>query len=85
MKVSLRNCLKWIFEYMKGTMSYGTMFSSEYGDPSIVIYVDSDYVGDMDDRRSLESCTLAHLHFRCSLDSPRSSIIVMVRLDGERK
>lgn len=33
-------------------MSYGIMFSSEQGDPSIVGYADSDYVGNMDYMRS---------------------------------
>jgi len=28
------------------------MFSSGHGDPWVIGYVDSDYVGDMDDRRS---------------------------------
>ena len=29
------------------------MFGSQQGDPSVVGYVDSDYAGDMDDRRSI--------------------------------
>jgi hypothetical protein len=33
-------------------MSHGIMFSSGKGDPSVVRYVDSDYAGDMEDRRS---------------------------------
>ena len=44
--------VKWIFRYLKGTTGHGIMFSSEKGDPSVVGYVDSDYAGDMDDRRS---------------------------------
>lgn len=37
---------------MKGTKIYGITFYSEHGDRSIVGYVDSDYVGDMDCRKS---------------------------------
>ncbi|CAJ2663689.1 unnamed protein product [Trifolium pratense] len=44
--------VKWIFRYLKGTTGHGIMFSSEKGNPSVVGYVDSDYAGDMDDRRS---------------------------------
>lgn len=41
-----------IFRYLKGTMVYVIMFNYEHGDPLVVGYVDSDYAGDMDDRRS---------------------------------
>ncbi|CAJ2662759.1 unnamed protein product [Trifolium pratense] len=44
--------VKWIFRYLKGTIGHGIMFSSEKGNPSVVGYVDSDYAGDMDDKRS---------------------------------
>ncbi|XP_058776952.1 secreted RxLR effector protein 161-like [Vicia villosa] len=43
--------VKCIFMYLKGTMRYGIMFSSKQGNPSVVGYVDLDYVSDMDDRR----------------------------------
>lgn len=41
-----------IFKYLKGTLSYGIMFINEYSDPSVVRYVDSYYVGDIDDIKS---------------------------------
>ena len=44
--------VKWIFRYMRGTIGYGIIFGSQQGDPSVVGYVDSDYAGDMGDRRS---------------------------------
>jgi len=44
--------VKWIFRYLKGTTGHGIMFNSGQGDPLVVGYVDSDYAGDMDDRRS---------------------------------
>jgi hypothetical protein len=44
--------VKWIFRYLKGTTGHAIMFSIEKGDPSVVGYVDLDYAGDMDDRRS---------------------------------
>lgn len=45
--------VKWILRYLKGTADRGIMFSREQGVvPSVVGYVDSDYAGDLDDRRS---------------------------------
>ncbi|GMI71563.1 hypothetical protein HRI_000825600 [Hibiscus trionum] len=44
--------VKWIFRYLKGTVGHGIVFSSQRHDLLIVGYVDSDYAGDLDDRRS---------------------------------
>ena len=46
------DAVKWIFRYLKGTIYYGIMFSKQQSDPSVRGYVDADYVGDLDDRRS---------------------------------
>lgn len=39
--------------YLKGTTSYGIMFSSKQGDPLVIGYVDLEYSSDMDDMRSI--------------------------------
>lgn len=44
--------VKWIFKYLKGTMECGIMFERQHGDISVQGYVDADYAGDLDDRRS---------------------------------
>ena len=44
--------VKWIFKYLRGTTGHGIMFGNQQGNPSVMGYVDSDYAGDMDDRRS---------------------------------
>ncbi|KAL4384756.1 hypothetical protein GQ457_15G014670 [Hibiscus cannabinus] len=44
--------VKWIFRYLKGTVGHGIVFGSQQHDPLVVGYVDSDYAGDLDDRRS---------------------------------
>ncbi|KAL0461191.1 UNVERIFIED_CONTAM: Retrovirus-related Pol polyprotein from transposon TNT 1-94 [Sesamum latifolium] len=44
--------VKWIFRYLKGTVGHGVIFGSQQNDPLVVGYVDSDYAGDLDDRRS---------------------------------
>jgi hypothetical protein len=43
--------VKWIFKYLKGTTDYGITFVRQKSDLSVVGYVDTDYAGDLDDRR----------------------------------
>ena len=45
-------CVDEILRYRKGIGDRSIMFSREQSVPSVVGYVDSDYAGDMDDRRS---------------------------------
>ena len=42
----------WIFRYLNGTTGYGILFARQHRDNSVVGYVDSDYAGNMDVRRS---------------------------------
>ncbi|KAE8695213.1 Oxygen-dependent coproporphyrinogen-III oxidase [Hibiscus syriacus] len=44
--------VKCIFRYLKGTMGHGIVFVSERDNPLVVGYVDSNYAGDLDSRRS---------------------------------
>jgi len=44
--------VKWIFRYLRGTVGHGIVFGNQQGDPLIIGYVDSDYAGDLDNRRS---------------------------------
>uniref|UniRef100_A0A2N9GJC7 Integrase catalytic domain-containing protein n=1 Tax=Fagus sylvatica TaxID=28930 RepID=A0A2N9GJC7_FAGSY len=46
------NAVKWIFRYLKGTAEHGILFSRQPGTNSVVGYVDADYAGEVDDRRS---------------------------------
>lgn len=45
--------VKWILRYLKGTANVGLTFSKVKLSESVVGYVDSDYAGDLDKRRSL--------------------------------
>ncbi|KAL0423291.1 UNVERIFIED_CONTAM: Retrovirus-related Pol polyprotein from transposon TNT 1-94 [Sesamum radiatum] len=45
--------VKWIFRYVKGTVGHGIVFGSQQNDLLVVGYVDSDYAGNLDDRRSI--------------------------------
>uniref|UniRef100_A0A2N9FLA5 CCHC-type domain-containing protein n=1 Tax=Fagus sylvatica TaxID=28930 RepID=A0A2N9FLA5_FAGSY len=46
------NAVKWIFRYLKGTAEHGILFSRQPRTNSVVGYVDADYAGEVDDRRS---------------------------------
>jgi len=46
------DAVKWIFRYLRGTIDYGITLVRQKSDLSVVRYVDADYVGDLDDRRS---------------------------------
>ncbi|KAE8681319.1 hypothetical protein F3Y22_tig00111330pilonHSYRG00089 [Hibiscus syriacus] len=46
------DAVKWIFRYLKGTVGHGIVFGSQRDNPLVVGYVDSDYAGDLDNRRS---------------------------------
>uniref|UniRef100_A0A2N9EER7 CCHC-type domain-containing protein n=1 Tax=Fagus sylvatica TaxID=28930 RepID=A0A2N9EER7_FAGSY len=46
------NAVKWIFRYLKGTAEHGILFSRQLGTNSVVGYVDADYAGEVDDKRS---------------------------------
>ncbi|XP_075088088.1 secreted RxLR effector protein 161-like [Nicotiana tabacum] len=48
--------VKWILRYLKGTTDVGLNFYKDKLSKSLVGYVDSDYVGDLDKRRSLTGC-----------------------------
>ncbi|KAE8658345.1 hypothetical protein F3Y22_tig00116971pilonHSYRG00233 [Hibiscus syriacus] len=44
--------VKWIFRYLKGTVGHGIGFGSQRDNHLVVGYVDLDYAGDLDNRRS---------------------------------
>ena len=46
------DALKWIFIYLRGTTNYGIMFERQQDELSVRGYVDADYAGDLNDRRS---------------------------------
>ncbi len=45
--------MKWILRYLKGTTDVGLTFNKAKMSDSVVGYVDSDFAGDLDKRRSL--------------------------------
>jgi hypothetical protein len=51
--------VKWIFRYLKGIAEHDILFSRHLGTNSVVGYVDTDYAGKVDDRRSTTSYVFA--------------------------
>ena len=46
------NVVKWIFRYITGTCDFGILFDQR-ASIEVVGYVDSDYAGDLDSRKSM--------------------------------
>ena len=46
------DAVKWIFRYLRGTTNYGIMFERQQDELSVRGYVDVDYAGGLNDRRS---------------------------------
>jgi hypothetical protein len=49
------DAFKWIFRYLRGTTDYDITFVRQKIDLSVVEYVDADYAGVLNDRRSTTS------------------------------
>jgi hypothetical protein len=62
------DAVKWIFRYLKGITDYGITFVRQKSDLSIVGYVDANYAGDLDDRRS----TMGYMFTFCN--APKISL-----------
>nr|GMD16427.1 Retrovirus-related Pol polyprotein from transposon TNT 1-94 [Ipomoea batatas] len=58
--------VKWILRYLKGTMAHVIVFGSQQSNPILIGYVDSDYAGDIDNRRS----TIGRQHHHDPSPSP---------------
>ena len=46
------NVIKWIFRYLTDTHDFGILFDQR-ANTEVVVYVDSDYAGDLDSRKSM--------------------------------
>jgi len=47
------NAVKWVFRYLAGTRDLGIVFDQKEASEDVVGYVDSDYAGNLDSRRSM--------------------------------
>jgi hypothetical protein len=53
--------LNGFFRYLKGTIKYSITFVRQKSDLSVVEYINVDYAGDMDDRRSTMGYIKTHM------------------------
>ncbi|KAE8655753.1 Retrovirus-related Pol polyprotein from transposon TNT 1-94 [Hibiscus syriacus] len=75
--------VKWIFRYLKGTMGHGIIFSSQEDNPLVVGYVDSDYAGDLDNRRSTIGYVFTHGGGPICWKSTVQSVVALSTIESE--
>ncbi|XP_057969312.1 secreted RxLR effector protein 161-like [Malania oleifera] len=51
-RFSMTNVKQWILRYLRGTTGYGITFNRQLSDSLMVGYLDADYKGDLNNRRS---------------------------------
>ena len=72
-----------ILRYLRGTGDWNIMFSREQSVPSVAWYVDSDYVGDRDDRRSTTGYVFTLTGGPICWKSSVQPIVAMSRTEAE--
>uniref|UniRef100_A0A2N9IGQ9 CCHC-type domain-containing protein n=1 Tax=Fagus sylvatica TaxID=28930 RepID=A0A2N9IGQ9_FAGSY len=77
------NAVKWIFRYLKGTAEHGILFSRQPGTNSVVGYVDADYAGEVDDRRSTTGYVFTLSSGPICWKSTLQSIVAMSTTEAE--
>jgi hypothetical protein len=77
------NAVKWIFRYLKGTAEHGILFSRQPGTNSVIGYVDANYAGDVDDRRSTTGYLFTLLGGPICWKSTLQSIVAMSTIEVE--
>ncbi|XP_050909695.1 secreted RxLR effector protein 161-like [Lathyrus oleraceus] len=75
--------VKWILRYLKVIIHHGIMFNNEQGVPSNVGYVDSDYAGDLDDRRSTTGYVFTLVGGPTCWKSSVQSIVAILTTEAE--
>ena len=70
--------MKWILRYLRGTSNFGLVYdgSSNTG-CSVIGYVDSDYAGDLDRRRSLTGYVFTLSHCAISWKATLQSTVAL--------
>uniref|UniRef100_A0A2N9G8B6 CCHC-type domain-containing protein n=1 Tax=Fagus sylvatica TaxID=28930 RepID=A0A2N9G8B6_FAGSY len=77
------NAVKWIFRYLKGTAEHGILFSIQSGTNLVVGYVDANYAGDVDNRRSTTGYVFTLLGGPICWKSMLQSIVAMSTTKAE--
>uniref|UniRef100_A0A2N9HW24 Integrase catalytic domain-containing protein n=1 Tax=Fagus sylvatica TaxID=28930 RepID=A0A2N9HW24_FAGSY len=77
------NAMKWIFRYLKDTAEHGILFSRQSGTNLVAGYVDADYAGEVDNRRSTTSYVFALSGVPICWKSTLQSIVAMSTTEAE--
>lgn len=78
------NSVKWILRYLKGTSDLGLLFDSAKSDDiGVVSFVDSDYGGDVDKRRSFSRYLFTLCGSAISWKSSLQSVIALSTTEAE--
>ena len=75
--------MKWIFRYLNGIARYAILFARKHGNNSVVGYVDSNYPGNMDDRRSTTGYVFTLLGGPIFWRSTIQSLVAMSTTEAE--
>lgn len=76
--------VKWILSYMKRTSSYGLLYDGKrQGDNLAVGYGDSDYAGDIDNKRSLTGYLFIVHNCTVSMKSTLQNVVVLSTTEAE--
>jgi hypothetical protein len=77
------DAVKWIFKYLRGTTDYIINFVKQKSDLSVVRYVDADYVGNLDDKRSITGYVFTLARIPICLRSMIQFMVVMSTTEAE--
>ena len=76
--------VKWIFRYLKGTSHVGLVFDKKLvATDNVIGYVDSDYAGDLDRRRSLSGYIFTLCNSAISWKATLQSIVALSTTEAE--
>lgn len=76
--------VKWILRYFKGTLNYGLLCGGIRQNQSLAVgYVDSDYTGDLDNRRSLTGYIFTINNCTISWKSALQSVVALSTTEAE--
>jgi hypothetical protein len=75
--------VKWIFRYLKGTVEHEILFSRQLETNLVVGYVDANYAGEVDDRRSTTGYVFTLSRGPICWKSTLQSIVVMSTIEAK--
>ncbi|KAH9723672.1 hypothetical protein KPL70_007193 [Citrus sinensis] len=76
--------VKWILRYLRGTSGHGLIYGGQRRDNSLIVgYVDADYAGDLDRRRSLTGYLFTFNNCTINWKSQLQSVVALSTTEAE--